>query len=124
MQLHGRSTLSAGKAPDSPLSKETLECDFLSKFSTLTFDYYSEVSDLVQYISHFWDKMLIYSRNDPLMCLTFSSSLKGVASDWFYSMSLRFLRNFEEVTEVFFTQYASHREAKKNNHQLLSVKMR
>jgi len=34
--------------------------------------------------------MLVHSCNDPLMCLTFSSNLKGIAFDWFYSY------NFEE----------------------------
>ena len=33
------------------------------------------------------------------------------------------LCNFEEVFETFLTQYASHREAKRNNHHLLTVKM-
>jgi len=49
---------------------------------TPTFDYYSEVSDLVQHIQHFWDKTVIYSRNDPVMCLTFPSSLKDATLDW------------------------------------------
>ena len=31
--------------------------------------------------------------------------------------------NFEELTEVFLTQYTSCQEAKKNNHHLLTVKM-
>jgi len=67
--------------------------------------------------------MIIYYRNDPVMCLTFPSNLKGVASDWFYSLSLCSLHNFLEVTEVFLTQYASRQEAKRNNHHLFSVKM-
>ena len=66
---------------------------------------------------------MVYSRNDPLLCITFPSSLKGVASDWFYSLSSRLLHNCEEVTRVFLTQYASRQEAKKNHH-LISVKMR
>ena len=36
----------------------------------------------------------------------------------------RSLQNFEEVTKVFLTQYASCQEAKKNNYHLLSVKIR
>ena len=82
------------------------------------------MSNPVQYIRHFRDKMVFYSRNDPLMYLTFSSSLKGVASNWFYSLSGHLLLNFEEITESFLNQYASHREAKKNNHHLLIVKIR
>ena len=57
------------------------------------------------------------------MYLTFPSSLKGVASDWFYSLPLS-LHNFEEVFKAFLIQYASHRETKRNNHQLLTIKMR
>ena len=36
----------------------------------------------------------------------------------------RSLHNFKEINETFLTQYASCREAKKNNHHLLTVKMR
>ena len=67
--------------------------------------------------------MTVYSSNDPLMCLKFSSSLKGVASDWFYSLPPHSLHNFEEMSEVFLTQHASCRKVKRNNH-LLIVKMR
>jgi len=63
-----------------------MECEFLKKFTTLTFDYYSGVSDPAQHISHFQDKMIVHTRSDALICLTFMSSLKGVASDWFYSL--------------------------------------
>ena len=68
--------------------------------------------------------MVIHSLNDPLMCLTFLSSLKGVASDWFYSMPPCSLHSFKEITKVFLTQYASRLETKKNNRYLLSIKMR
>jgi len=67
--------------------------------------------------------MIIHSHNNALMCLTFSSSLKDVTSNWFYSPPPHSLRNFEEGTEVFLNQYASCREAKKN-HRLISVKIK
>ena len=68
--------------------------------------------------------MVVFSSNDPLMCLTFPSSLKGMASDWFYSLLPHSLHNFEEVTDMFLTKYASRHETEKNNHHLLIVKMR
>ena len=68
--------------------------------------------------------MVVHYRNDLLLYLTFLSSLKGVASDWFYSLTPHSPHNFEEVTEAFLTQYASRWEAKKNNHHFLTVKMR
>ena len=51
-RLQGLPTSSAVEVSDFPFSKEIQECEF-SKFSTLTFDYYSGMSDLVQYIRHF-----------------------------------------------------------------------
>jgi len=68
--------------------------------------------------------MVFYIRNDPVMCLTFPSCLKGASSKWFYSLPPCSVHNFSEVTEAFFTQYAIHQKAKRNSHHLLSVKMR
>jgi len=51
--------------------------------------------------------MVIYSHNDPIMCLTFYSSLKGTASNRFNYLPPRSFHNFSEVIEVFLTQYAS-----------------
>ena len=68
--------------------------------------------------------MMVYSRNDSLMCVTFPSSLKGTTSDWFYSLLPHSFYNFEEIIEAFLTQYVSLRHAKKNNYHLISVKMR
>jgi len=81
LQFDCRSMLSTAKVSESSLSKEILECEFLKKFSTLTFDCYSRMGDPVQHIRHFRDKMVIYSRNNLIMCLTFPSNLKGVTSD-------------------------------------------
>ena len=82
LQFRSRLIQAAAKVFDS-LSIEILECEFAKKLSTSTFDYYSRASDLVQHIRHFRDKMMVYSPSDALMCLTFSSSLKGVVPDWF-----------------------------------------
>jgi len=115
---------SDSKNPRSPLSEETQRCRFSRKFSTPTFDYYSGASDPVQHIRHFRDKKVIYSHNDPVICVTFPSNLKGAVSDWFYFLPPRSLHNFMEVTEAFLTQYASCQETKRNSHHLLFVKMK
>ena len=44
---------------NSPLFKEILGFEFLNKFLTLTFDYYSGVSDPVQHFSYLRDKMYL-----------------------------------------------------------------
>ena len=47
-----------------------------------------------------------------------------MALDWFYFLPPHSFYNFEKATDVFLTQYASRREAKKNNHHFLNVKIR
>ena len=68
--------------------------------------------------------MVIYSHNDLVICFTFSSSLKGATSDWFYSLPLRSLHKFSAVTDAFLNQNASCQEANSNNYYLLSARMR
>ena len=58
------------------------------------------------------------------MCLILLSSVKGATLNWFYSLPLHSIHNFEEVINAFLTQYTSRREPKKNNYHLLFVKMR
>jgi len=67
--------------------------------------------------------MVIYSRNDPPMCLIFSSIRKDVALDWFYFLSSHSLHNFEELIEAFPHSVYLSWEAKRNTHNLLTVKM-
>ena len=53
----------------------------------------------------------------------FPSSLKGLASDWFYSLKSGTLRNFEQVAQAFLSQYSSCQEYRKNNNHLFTIKM-
>ena len=112
------------KIHDSPLSREIQKYEFLKKFFAPTFDYYFGASDPVQRVRHFQEKMVTYSHNDPTLCLTFPAILKGVTSEWFYSLPPCSLQCFTKVTESFLTQYASYLEVKKSSHHLLSVRMK
>ena len=39
--------------------------------------------DPVEHVSHFNQRMVVHSKNEPLMCKVFSSSLGHVAMKWF-----------------------------------------
>jgi hypothetical protein len=67
--------------------------------------------------------MDMYSHDDRIMCRVFPSSLKDVASNWFYSLRPNSLHSFDEVTRAFVDQYISRKEIMKNSHTLLSIKM-
>ena len=77
MSRHDRLRAIATDASNSPFSKDILEYEFLKKFTTLTFDYYSGHSDPVQHLRQYQDKMVIYARDDFIFCRIFPSSFKG-----------------------------------------------
>jgi len=68
--------------------------------------------------------MVIHSRSNSILCRIFTSCLKGVASDWFYSLSQRSIHGLRGLTKLFVAQYSSRQEFKQNNHHLFSIKMR
>ena len=67
---------------------------------------------------------MIHFRNDFILCRVFPSNLKGVASDWFYSLTPRSIHIFGDLTRLFLTQYSSCQKFKQSNHYLLSIKMK
>jgi hypothetical protein len=107
----------------SPLSEEILTCPFPKKFSPPTFDRYAGKTDPIQHLRHFQEKMDMYSHDDRIMCRVFPSSLKDVASNWFYSLRPNSLHTFDEVYRAFVDQYISRKKIMKNSLTLLSFKM-
>ena len=73
--------LSVAKVFDSSLSEDITECEFLRKFSTPTFGYYSVVSDPIQHIRYFKDKMVVYCRNNHKCASPRNSSQAHLAQD-------------------------------------------
>ena len=72
---------------NSLFSEGILECEFFKKFMILTFECYSGQSDPIWHLRQYQDKTVIYTWSDPILCRIFPSSVKGLASDWFYSLS-------------------------------------
>jgi len=89
-----------------------------------TFDNYLGTSDPLLHLCQYQDKMAVYTHDDLLLCRAFPSSLKGIAYHWFYLLLRNLLRNFHEVTDAFYNQFASLREFQRNDNHLLTVKMK
>ena len=107
----------------SPLSPDILNIQFPRKFSVPTFEYYNGTSDPMQHLRHYQDKMAVYSYSDALLCRMFPSSLKGLASDWFYSLKPGSISSFEQVARTFLSQYSSCQEYRKTSNHLFTLKM-
>ena len=109
---------------DSLLSEEITSHRFLKKFVMPSFECYAGAIDPIQHLCQYQDNMVVHFQDDFLMSRLFPSSLKGAAYDWFYTLPRQSLWSFEEVKQVFYHQYASRRELKKNNMHLLTIKMK
>ncbi|KAM2796320.1 hypothetical protein COP1_007456 [Malus domestica] len=66
--------------------------------------------------------MIFYRNNDDLMCKIFTIILQGEAQDWFYTLPLQSIRNFDEFSLVFTKEYSSCRSIKKKSDHLFDVK--
>ncbi|XP_075640227.1 uncharacterized protein LOC142611969 [Castanea sativa] len=71
------------------------------RFSQPLFTVYNGRTDPVEHVSHFCQKMAVYSNNEALMCRVFPSSLGPVAMRWFDALAEGSLRSFEELTRAF-----------------------
>ena len=106
MPHHGRLRAITTDASNSPFSEGILECEFPKKYTIPTSNCHSGQNDPIQDLRQNQNKIVIYAQNGPILCRIFPSSLKGVVSDWFYSLSSRSIHNFKYLTKLFLSQYS------------------
>ena len=94
-------------ASNSPFFEDLLEYEFPKKFMILAFNCYSGQSDPVQHLHQYQDKLLNHSRNNFILCRVFPSRLKGVPSNWLYSLRPRSIHSFRYLTRLFLAHYSS-----------------
>ena len=62
---------------------------------------YNGRTDPVEHVSHFNQRMAIHSKNEPLMCKVFLSSLGLVAMRWFDGLRAGSIDSVKELTQAF-----------------------
>ena len=73
----------------------------------LSFECYSGVTNPIQHLHQYQDKMAVHSHDDLLLSRVYPSILNAAAYDWFYTLPRLSLRSFEEVKQAFYHQYTS-----------------
>ena len=63
----------------SPFTRKNDKANLPRRFMQPMFTMYNGRTDLVEHVSHFSQKMAVYSRNEALMCKVFPFSLGPVA---------------------------------------------
>ena len=59
---------------------------------------YNGRMDPVEHVSHFNQRMAVHSKNEPLMCKVFPSSLGPTVMRWFNNLKAGSIDSFKELT--------------------------
>ncbi|XP_065626471.1 uncharacterized protein LOC136070114 [Quercus suber] len=103
--------------------KRIEEAKLPRRFHQPTFTIYNGKTDPVEYVSHFNQRMTIYSRDKALMCKVFSSSLGPVAMRWFDNLEANSISSFKELTQAFGSSFVTCRRVARPLSSLLSLSM-
>ncbi|XP_050242007.1 uncharacterized protein LOC126690952 [Quercus robur] len=108
----------------SPFMRSIEDTVLPRRFHQPTFTLYDGRSDPVKHVSHFRQKMAIYSRDEALMCKVFPSNLGPVAMKWFNGLKANSIESFKTLTRAFVARFITCSRVPQSLGSLLSMSMR
>ena len=108
----------------SPFTRSIEDAALPRRFHQPTFALYDGRSDPVQHVSHFRQKMTIYSRDEALMCKVFLSSLVPTTMRWFNGLKDNSIGSFKTLTRAFGACFITCSRVPRSLGSLLSMSMR
>ena len=108
----------------SPFTRRIERAELPKRFAQPTFTVYNGKTNPIEHVSHFNQKMAIHSKNEPLMCKVFSSSLGPVAMKWFDGLKAGSIDSFKELTQAFRSCFITCSRVPRPLASLLSLSMR
>ena len=85
----------------SPFMRNIEGASLPRRFHQPTFTLYNGRSDPMKHVSHFSQKMAVYSRDEALICKIFPSSLDPMAMRWFNRLKANSIDSFKKLTQSF-----------------------
>ena len=85
----------------SPFTRSIEGASLLRRFHQPTLSFYNGRTDLVEYVSHFSQKMAVHSKDVALMCKIFPFSLGLTAMRWFNGLNANSIDSFKKLTQSF-----------------------
>ena len=92
-------------------------------FTQPIFTMYNGRMDPVEHVIHFNKRMVVYSKNEALMCKVFPSSLGPVAMRWFDGLEEGLINSFQELTRAFGACFVTCSRVSRPLDSLLSLAM-
>ncbi|XP_068304398.1 uncharacterized protein [Pyrus communis] len=106
----------------SPFMDEIEQAEPPREFSMPYFTSFNGDRDSERHLEHYQSAMILYRNYNDLMCMVFTTTLKGKAQDWFYTLPPQSIRSFNELSLVFTKEYSSYCSIKKKFDHLFNVK--
>ena len=78
----------------------------------------------MEHVSHFNQRMVVHSKNEPLMCKVFPSNLGLVVMRWFDSLRASSIASFKELIQAFRSHFIICSRVPRPLASLLSLSMR
>ena len=94
------------------------------RFHQPTFTIFNGQRDPVKHVSHFNQRMTVYSKDEALMCKVCPSSLGLVAMRWFDGLKTGSINSFKELTQAFGSRFITCTSVPRPLDSLLSLSMR
>ena len=82
----------------SPFTRKIEGAKLPRRFHQPTFTIYNGWTHLVEHVSHFNQRMAVYSKDETLMCKVFPSNLGPVAMRWFDGLRADSIDSFKGLT--------------------------
>ena len=108
----------------SPVSQCIKQAELSRCFHQPTFTIYNGSTDPVEHVSHFDQRIAIYSKNKVLICKVFPSSLSPLAMRWFDSLAEGSVHSFEELTKAFGERFLTCNQVPRPLDSLVSMSLR
>ena len=93
------------------------------RFHQPTFTIYNGRMDPVEHVSYFSQRMIVYSKDEGLMCKVFPSSLGLVAMRWFDGLRIDSIYSFKELTRAFGSRFITCTRVPRPLDSLLSLSL-
>ena len=108
----------------SPFTRNIGGASLPRRFHQPTFSLYNGRTDLVEHVSHFSQKMVVYSKDETLMCKIFPSSVSPMAMKWFNGLKANSIDSFKKLTQSFGAHFITCNRVPSPLGSLLSMSMR
>ena len=108
----------------SPFTHKIERATLPRRFHQPTFTIYNGRMDPVEHVSHFNQRMAVYSKDETLMCKVFPSSLEPMAMRWFDDLRTDSINSFKELTRAFGSRFITCTRVPRPLDSLLSLSIR